>query len=63
MTNNRTKWDNHPDFKTSAMLFAETLDGHYEVLKKFFSPQDKILDVGCGTGTFGKYIPSVGVPI
>jgi hypothetical protein len=51
----------YPQLKTSAMLFAPTLDEHYAVLEQFFSPDDKVLDVGCGDGSFAKRIGAVGV--
>lgn len=57
-----TYWDLHPDFKTSSMLFARTLEEHYAILKSYFSDTENILDVGCGDGSFQKYIPnSIGI--
>lgn len=57
-----TYWDTHPQMKTSAALLADDFPEHYAKLKTYFSNTDVILDVGCGVGTFSKYIPnSTGV--
>jgi len=48
--------------KTSAALLAPDFPEHYLKLKKYFSPTDIILDVGCGTNRFSEYIPNaIGV--
>jgi hypothetical protein len=58
----RTKWDELPDLKTSSMLFASTLEEHYNILAKYFNDTDIILDVGCGDNSFSRKIPnSTGV--
>ena len=54
----RTYWDAHPDFETSSMLLAPTLEEHYRILKTYFDNDEKILDVGCGDGSFTQYIPN-----
>jgi hypothetical protein len=51
----------YPQLKTSAMLFAPTLEEHYAIFGRFFAPNDKVLDVGCGDGSFAKRIGAVGV--
>ena len=53
-----TYWDTHPQMKTSAALLADDFPEHYAKLKTYFSNTDIILDVGCGTNIFSKYIPN-----
>jgi hypothetical protein len=50
-----------PKLKTSAMLFAPTLDDHYQIFEKFFTDHDFVLDIGCGDGSFANRIGAVGV--
>ena len=58
----RTYWDAHPELETSSMLLAPTLEEHYKILASYFDESDKILDVGCGDGSFSRHIPnSIGV--
>lgn len=37
-----------PTLRTSAMLFSEDYDTHLAIYKSLFSPDDVVLDVGCG---------------
>jgi len=53
-----TYWDTHPEMKTSAALLAPDFPEHYDKLRKYFSPTDVILDVGCGINRFSQYIPN-----
>lgn len=50
-----------PQLATSAMLFAPTLDEHYQILATYFNKDNTVLDVGCGDGSFAEHIDAVGI--
>ncbi len=53
-----TAWDTHPKIQISSALLAPNFPEHYAKLKKYFSNNDVILDVGCGNDKFSEYIPN-----
>lgn len=53
-----------PILATSSMLFARSLEDHYLILRKLFTlPDDKILDIGCGDGSFSRAVGGTGIDI